>query len=124
MSKLKRLQIKYIRDRAKSAYQKSDECYICASAENLDLHHTHSMQGMWEKWTKKNGIIIKSVDDIMDIRDAFIDEHTEEIYEHVFTLCHKHHLKLHSLYGKKPLLVTAPKQARWIEKQRIKYYGI
>jgi hypothetical protein len=37
------------------------------------------------------------------------------------TLCHTHHLKLHSIYGKDPSLGTAKKQMRWVEIQREKH---
>ena len=36
---LKRDLVKYVRDRAKSKYDKGTECRICESTENLDFHH-------------------------------------------------------------------------------------
>jgi hypothetical protein len=57
------------------------------------------------------------------MRDEFIEFHHKEIYDDTVTLCHKHHLKLHSIYGKKPSLVTGPKQHRWVNKRRVKEYG-
>ena len=50
-----------------------------------------------------------------------IAKHHDEIYKKVYTLCKKHHKKLHSLFGKAPLLQTATKQENWIEKQKAKY---
>ena len=35
MSDLKRDEIKYVRDLAKSSYKKDKECYICRTTENL-----------------------------------------------------------------------------------------
>ena len=40
---LKRDLVKYVRDRAKSKYQKSTECFICGSEENLDFHHFYGL---------------------------------------------------------------------------------
>ena len=44
----------------------------------------------------------------------------KELFEDAVTLCHTHHLRLHSIYGKKPKFITANKQPRWVEKQREK----
>ena len=35
--KLKRDLVKYVRDKAKSRYKKSNQCYICGDTENLDF---------------------------------------------------------------------------------------
>ena len=53
---------------------------------------------MWPK----NKISISTAEDIMGVRDHFIEEHMEELYDEAVTLCHTHHLKLHSIYGKRP----------------------
>ena len=123
MTDLKRLEVKYIRDGAKSAYEKDSECYICGTDQELQLHHFSSISLLWENWKKKNGIKIESVDDIMTIREVFIEEHTTEIYDEVVTLCKYHHMdRLHKIYGKSPLLHTAKKQKRWCEIRREKEY--
>lgn len=109
--------IKFVRDRAKSRYNKGTECYICAETENLDFHHFYSMTPLLTKWMKSNGY---RADQILDVRDEFIAEHEKEIYEETVTLCHTHHLKLHSIYGKHPSLGTAQKQKRWVGIQREK----
>lgn len=123
MPQLKRIPVKYIRDRAKSAYQKDDCCYICGVESPLDLHHYASVDQLFTKWSRKNKIVIKEVDDILACRDDFIEEHHDELYVGVVTLCKKHHQMLHKVYGPKPLLPTAEKQARWVEKQRNKFLG-
>jgi len=123
MSELKRDKIKYIRDRAKSAYVKDEECYICGGNESLDFHHFLSVTELLNKWIKEKKLVISTAEDMMDMRDEFIEAHHKEIYDDTVTLCHKHHLKLH-IYGKKPALVTGPKQQRWVEKRRVKEYGI
>lgn len=45
-----RIPVKWIRDKAKSAYRKRSECYICSSKENLELHHTHSISQLLDKY--------------------------------------------------------------------------
>ena len=117
---LKRDLVKYVRDRAKSKYQKSTDCFICGSEENLDFHHFYGLTELLDIWLAKNKIIISTAEDIMDVRDTFIEEHMTELYDEAVTLCHTHHLKLHSIYGKRPKLVTAQKQKRWVGKQRDK----
>ena len=117
---LKRDLVKYVRDRAKSKYQKSTDCFICGSEENLDFHHFYGLTELLDIWLVKNKIIISTAEDIMDVRDTFIEEHMTELYDEAVTLCHTHHLKLHSIYGKRPKLVTAQKQKRWVGKQRDK----
>jgi len=123
MAELKRDLVKYIRDRAKSAYAKDTECYICGAIDELDFHHFYSVTELLERWLKENDITINTAEDIMAVRDRFIEEHHKFIYDDTITLCHKHHLKLHSLYGKRPSLTTSPKQVRWVNKRREKEYG-
>ena len=50
---MKRYFIKYIRDGAKSGYDKSGKCYICGSEEGLDFHHFFSLSELVANWTKK-----------------------------------------------------------------------
>ncbi len=118
---LKRDLVKYVRDKAKSRYNKKDTCYICGSSENLDFHHFHGLTELLETWLKRNKITINKEQEILDIRKQFIDENYVEVYDECVTLCHSHHLRLHSIYGKRPKLITAKKQQRWVEKQRDKY---
>lgn len=120
MADLRRDCVKYIRDRAKSKYRKEAECYICGSTENLDFHHFHGLTELLEKWMRKEKKKVTTAEDIMGIRDEFIALYQKELYDETVTLCHTHHLKLHSVYGKKPILITAPKQKRWVEKQKEK----
>lgn len=117
---LKRDPIKFVRDKAKARYNKGTECYICASKERLDFHHFYTLTPLFNKWLRDNKIVIKTDEDVIAVRDRFIAEHMPELYEHAVTLCHDHHLKLHSIYGKDPPLVTAPKQKNWVRIQREK----
>ena len=118
---LKRDLVKYVRDKAKSGYQKETQCYICSDTENLEFHHFYGMTELLYTWMKVNKLTITSADQIMNLREQFIEEHLIEVYDEAATLCKTHHLRLHSIYGKRPKLSTATKQERWVEIQRDKY---
>lgn len=113
-----RIPVKWVRDRAKSAYDKKDCCHICGTDQDLELHHTHSITILLENWAAKNKYDISTDEGILAVRDEFIEAHHREIYDEVYTLCNKHHVMLHSVYGKKPALATAQKQSNWIERKR------
>lgn len=115
---LKRDSLKYIRDKAKSNYDKGTECEICGEVDDLDFHHFNGLSLLYHRWSAKNGL---DESDVLEHRDRFIAEHLDELYKHTATLCHAHHLKLHSIYGKNPVLGTAKKQARWVKIQREKH---
>lgn len=117
----KRIPVKWIRDKAKSAYTKQPHCYICNSSTELELHHLHSITHLLETWTKANNIDISSDEAILAVRDRFISEHHVEIYDLVYTLCNRHHVQLHGIYGKSPIPSSVIKQRNWIELQRNKY---
>ena len=119
----KRIPVKWIRDGAKSAYEKQNVCYICGSENDLELHHTHSITLLLESWAKTGGHSLETDEEVLQIREEFIETHNKEIYEDVYTLCNHHHVMLHSVYGKAPPLSTAPKQNNWIEKQKQKLLG-
>lgn len=122
--KLKRDLVKYVRDKAKSRYKKSDNCYICGDTEHLDFHHYYGLTELLETWLKQKKIIIEKEQDILALRESFIDENYDKVYDYTVTLCHKHHLRLHSIYGKRPKLITAEKQNKWVEIQREKQHGM
>lgn len=119
----KRLAVKHVRDKAKSAYEKQDTCYICGTTEDLELHHFHSITLLLEKWAKVKNYDITTDEGILAVREEFIAEHTTELYEKVRTLCNRHHVALHKVYGKAPPLGSEPKQERWVEIQKAKYFG-
>ena len=119
--KFKRDLVKYVRDKAKSQYKKENECYICGDTNNLDFHHFYGLTELLDTWLRKKNITIENEQDILDVREQFITENHEKVYNKTVTLCHQHHLRLHSIYGKRPKLITAEKQARWVEIQREKH---
>jgi len=120
---MKRIPVKWIRDRAKSAYEKKETCHICGTSQDLELHHTHSITLLLEEWIKVKGYDISTDDGIIAVRDEFIADHHSELYDHVYTLCNKHHVMLHAVYGKAPALNSANKQVKWIETQKAKISG-
>ena len=115
---LKRDIIKYIRDKAKKKKKKGTECYICGETKKLDFHHFHTLSPLVHGYVKKNQLLPENV---LSFREDFIEEHRAELYDHTVTLCHGHHLKLHTVYGRNPPLGTAKKQERWVEIQREKH---
>lgn len=120
----KRIPVKWVRDRAKAAYEKKDKCAICDTDQDLELHHTHSITLLLNNWSHKMGYDISTDDGILAVRDEFIETYRKEIYDDVYTLCNKHHVALHAVYGKAPSLYSATKQGAWIEKQRAKCTGV
>lgn len=116
-----RLAVKWIRDKAKAAYEKQDTCYICGTQQDLELHHVYSITRLLERWSEQKGYDVSTDDGILAVRDEFIAEHHRELYDLVYTLCNKDHVKLHGIYGKKPALGSETKQSNWIERQRLKY---
>ena len=118
---LKRDLVKYVRDKAKSGYKKDTQCFICGETENLEFHHFYGLTELLDSWLKINEITVKTVDQIMELREDFITQYKNEIYNEAATLCKAHHRRLHSIYGKRPKLVTAKKQRRWVNIQREKH---
>lgn len=119
-SHMKRDAIKWVRDKAKRFYPKGSECEICGATEKLDFHHYYSMTPLFNKWIKENKMRQDTDEEVILVRDAFIEEHSAEIYDKTVTLCKPHHLKLHAIYGKDPALSTATKQMNWVAIQREK----
>lgn len=113
-----RIPVKWVRDKAKAAYDKKDTCHICGTTVDLELHHVYSITLLLEEWSEAKGYDISTDEGILAVRDEFIEAHQKEIYELVYTLCNRHHVKLHGIYGKKPAKNTADKQVRWIALQK------
>lgn len=121
MTDLLRYSVKYIRDKAKARYKKGSYCEICGSTEKLDFHHYHTMTPLYNKWLRTKGYTVRTEEDILAIRDEFIADEEDKLYNQTTTLCHDHHMKLHSVYGKDPTLATAEKQKNWVRIQQEKY---
>ncbi len=123
MAENKRIPVKWIRDKAKAAYEKDSCCYICGTEEQLELHHLNSITLLLERWCSDKGYPINTDDQVIAIRDEFIEAHKVELYDEVFTLCNAHHVKLHGLYGKIPPIGSAKRQRGWLQIQRDKLAG-
>ena len=115
-----RIPVKWVRDRAKAAYVKKDTCFICGTKQDLELHHLHSITILLNNWADKNNYDISTDDGILAVRDEFIELHKVELYDMVYTLCNKHHVALHGVYGKAPSPHSTEKQRSWIERQKAK----
>ena len=118
-----RIPVKWVRDRAKAAYVKNDTCCICGTEADLELHHFNSITLLLENWASAKRYDISTDDGILAVRDEFIAEHKDELYEQVRTLCNKHHVALHRIFGKAPPEGSAVRQARWIVIQQDKVTG-
>jgi hypothetical protein len=119
----KRIAVKHVRDKAKAAYDKKDSCYICGTGADLELHHFHSITILLETWAAKKHYDISTDAGILEVRDEFIAEHNDELYSQVRTLCNKHHVALHRIFGKAPPVGSTERQARWVDIQRDKVSG-
>lgn len=116
-----RIPVKWVRDKAKAAYEKKPNCHICGTDKDLELHHTHSITLLLNKWAKEKDYDISTDRGILLVREEFIEEHYKQIYEDVYTLCNHHHVALHSVFGKAPPSGSEARQSDWIEKQRAKF---
>lgn len=123
MAENKRIPVKWIRDKAKAAYEKDSCCYICETKEHLELHHLNSVTLLLERWCASKGYSIDTDEQVVAIRDEFIEAHRVELYDEVYTLCNEHHVKLHGIYGKIPAIGSSKRQANWIQIQRDKLVG-
>lgn len=123
MAENKRVAVKWIRDRAKKAYEKDGVCFICGSTTELELHHLNSIQRLMEAWAKDNSYDISTDEGILDVRDQFIEEHKDELYNQVYTLCNTHHVKLHGIFGKSPAKISTERQKKWLAIQKAKHEG-
>ena len=125
MSDIKRCIVKYVRDFIKKDYAKDTKCYICESVETLEFHHIYSVSELFNMWCQIKEIDLTeiSVEDITRIREPFYEQNREELDKTV-TLCKKHHLLLHTLYGQRYSNYIAKKVERWLDIQKSKFNGV
>lgn len=119
----KRTATKHIRDGIKSKYQKGSCCEICGTEQDLELHHYHTVSLLLDEYCVANGIKLETDQDAIDMREDFYEAHMFELVEDMATLCNKHHVQLHSIYGKQPSLNSANKQRNWVKKMASKSNG-
>lgn len=120
MAKNTRSVIKWIRDLAKSNYKKDTKCAICGVEHDLEFHHYNTVSLIVNNYVTHNGIAVDTKEDILAMREKFLQDNWREMVEEAVTLCSSHHKLLHKLYGKEPTLATASKQKIWVEKQHAK----
>ena len=119
--KLKRDPVKYIRDSMKSTYKAKEQCFICGSCDNIELHHLYSVAELWHAWAKQNHIKIECDEDVLACRDSFVADNGLYLSnEHLYSLCKPHHQRLHSIYGKSYSNYMARRVKKWLEAQRAK----
>ena len=125
MDVLKRFPIKYVRDYIKKDYKIRDECFICGSKDNLELHHLYSLSQLWETWCQEHNLKkVESVEIIKQLRVTFAEDNKTFLSnKNLYTLCKIHHLKLHTLYGQNYSNHLVPKVKKWLELQREKSIG-
>lgn len=117
----KRDKIKYIRDKAKGRYKKGTSCEICGTVEELEFHHYYSLTPLFNKWVKDEKVSVDTEEELLSVREVFIEKFHVELYDEVATLCKTHHLRLHAVYGKDPVLSSAQKQKKWVQIQHEKH---
>jgi hypothetical protein len=120
---LKRNIIKYVRDYIKKDYKLRDKCYICSTAENLELHHIYAISQLFSIWCEKNNIQeITTVEQITELRVQFYKDEYEKLNNsNLYTLCKTHHEKLHNIYGQKYSNHLVPKILNWMLIQKGKH---
>ena len=120
----KRIAVKWIRDKAKRAYEKQEHCWVCGTTTDLELHHLHSITLLLQRWAKQKNYDVTTDSGILEHRDEFIAEHHNELYNLVYTLCNQHHVMLHRVFGKTPKWNSHHKQQHWLQIQRDKITGV
>lgn len=120
---MSRSAVKWIRDYSKSNYVKDTKCAICETDQELEFHHYNSVSLLVHNFAAKRGLDFSSKEIILQHREEFLNEHWREMVEDTVTLCRRHHLALHNVYGEVPPLSTASKQERWVGRQYTKLTG-
>ncbi|EBS4928546.1 hypothetical protein JM746_000062 [Shigella sonnei] len=118
--KYKRDAISLMRDGIKSQYKKDSQCAICGCAEELELHHYHTVSLLVKKFAKELQLDFTDEEIVLSNRTAFYDRYRHELVEDTVTLCVHHHQLLHKVYTKEPPLFSANKQKVWVQKQKDK----
>ena len=123
MAELKREAIKMVRDYIKKDYKSRDYCFICGNTETLDLHHLYSLSELFNTWLDKNKIRLdNTVEQITALRVLFAKENEAALSaDNLYTLCKKHHVQLHSIYGQRYSNNMAPKIKNWLQIQKDKH---
>jgi len=120
---MKREEVKYVRDGIKARYPSGAMCQISGETSNIQMHHYYSVSELWAKWKRKNKIKITCLEDVLEHRERFYEEHTKELLEDVAFLTKEWHDRLHTYFGQHPSLGTAKAQKNWVRKCSEKHKG-
>ena len=74
------------------------------------LSSLYGLTELLEWWMKERGIVIETEEEILHLREQFIKENEEQVYNQAVTLCHMHHRKLHNI--RKETQVNNSKETR------------
>jgi len=114
--------VKYVRAKAKTQYHryKKDECWVCKSEKDLELHHVYPLSDLIWEWVVKKGI--KNPTNEPHIREELFNDVGAQIFneENLITLCKVHHTNLHRLFGKTYGVKIVEKVKNYLTKQREK----
>lgn len=123
MTELKREAIKMVRDYIKKDYKNKDCCFICGKTDTLELHHIYSLSELFNSWLDKNNIRINNtVEQLIELRSLFAEDNYQALSnDNLYTLCKKHHVQLHNIYGQRYSNNMAPKIKNWIQIQKEKH---
>lgn len=123
MAELKREVVKMVRDYIKKDYKSRDCCYICSSKDNIELHHLYGVSELFNTWIDKNKIKLdNTVEQIVALRVSFAQDNSAALSnQNLYSLCKKHHVLLHSIYGQRYSNNMAPKVKNWLEIQKVKH---
>ena len=81
----KRIPVKWVRDRAKAAYEKKTQCCVCGSATDLELHHLHSVTILLDKWSEARGYDISQVECQLEVPNGM--QMTQELLADSDLMC-------------------------------------
>lgn len=116
---------KFVRAKAKTQYHKfkKDECWVCGSSKDLELHHVYPLAELIHDYLDEKGIINPPNDEAL--REQIFTDLGEKIFneENLLTLCKLHHTNIHRLFGKTYSGKVAVKVQKFLMKQREKLYG-
>lgn len=114
----KRKFISYVRDGIKSQYPKQDNCQICRSSNELELHHYHTVALLVGQYLSVNNLSEPDTEaEALALRQLIYEAHWDELVNDTVTLCVNHHKELHKIYGVAPPLRTSEQQKGWVLKR-------
>lgn len=112
--------IKFIRAKAKTQYHKAkqDECWICGSTKDLELHHNKPLSSIVKEYLAQHKIVEPTND--KELREKILNSCSREIYgrENLVTLCRQHHKALHDIFGKSYNIKVSDKVKNYLQRQK------